>query len=111
MFSNDGVYPQTRSSPSVIGKSTPMLPISTSLSTRSGCWVATRSAMAPPKLLPTIDAFGRPRLSRRPTTWSAQVCSPYWMSVGRSEKPKPTMSGAITWKDSASAGMTSRQLA
>ena len=37
----------------MIGKGTPMLPISTSLSTRSGCWVAIRSAIAPPKLLPT----------------------------------------------------------
>jgi hypothetical protein len=33
------------------------------------------------------------------------------MSSGQSEKPKPTMSGAITLNFSASAGMTRRQLA
>ena len=72
-----------------MSKWTPMLPISTILSTRStsfraGCWVATRSAMAPPKLLPTIAAGGMSRLSMNPTTWSAQVCTPYSMSFGRS---------------------------
>ena len=52
-----------------------------------------------------------PRVSIRPTVWSAQVSRPYWTPSGRSEKPKPTMSGAMTWKSSASDGMTSRQFA
>ena len=88
-----------------------MLPISTSLSTRSGCLVAMRSAIAPPKLLPTRWAFSMPRASMNPTVWSAQVSRPYLTPSGRSEKPKPTMSGATTWKSSASAGITSRQFA
>jgi len=63
------------------------------------------------KLLPTTDACSMPRLSISPTTWSAQVCTLYSTSPDRSVYPKPTMSGAITWKSSASAGITSRQLA
>ena len=52
-----------------------MLPISTNLSTRSGCWVAIRSAMAPPKLLPTRCVFSMPSASISPTVWSAHVSS------------------------------------
>ena len=88
-----------------------MLPISTSLLIRSGCLVAIRSAIDPPKLLPTRFAFSMPRASITPTVWSAQVSRLYLTPSGRSEKPKPTMSGATTWKFSASAGITSRQLA
>jgi hypothetical protein len=65
--------PQTLSSPSVISNGTPMLPISTSLSTRSGCLVASRSAMPPPKLLPTRCAFSMPSASITPRVWSAHV--------------------------------------
>jgi hypothetical protein len=68
----------------VIGNGTPMLPMRTSLSTRSGCWVTTRSAIAPPKLLPTSDAVRMSSASRKPVTWSAQTWTSYPMPSGRS---------------------------
>ncbi len=69
----------------MIGKATPTLPISTSRSTRSGCRVVRRSAIAPPKLLPTRWAFSIPSASITAMVWSAQVSRRYVTSFGRSE--------------------------
>ncbi len=68
----------------MIGKGTSTPPMRISLSTRSGYWGTTRSAMAPPKLLPTSGAVRMSIASRKPTTWSAQVWTLYLMPAGRS---------------------------